>query len=137
MVVPVEIVLIVEGTHVPDIPLLEVAGNAGAAAFKHKGPIWVNTGLICVAIVTLRVVLLAHCPGLEVNAYVVVPTIEVLIVAGFHVPTIPLIDVVAKAGATVFWQSDPIGLKDGVVGAFIVTVSVVPAAHCPAFGMNV
>jgi hypothetical protein len=67
-VVPVEDVLMVAGLHVPVIPLFEVAGNTGAAAFKHKGPTWVNTGLICVAIVTSNLVSPAHCPGLAVNA---------------------------------------------------------------------
>jgi hypothetical protein len=136
-VVPVEDVFTVAGLHVPVIPLFEDVGNTGAAVFKHKGPICVNTGLICVAIVTSKLVLPAHCPGLAVNAYVVVPTIDVLIVVGFHVPTIPFVDVVANAGATAFWHSDPTGLNVGVTIGLTVTVNVAPVAHCPTFGENV
>ena len=33
---------------------------------------------------------------------------DVLIVAGFHVPETPLLDVVGNIGAVVFWQSGPI-----------------------------
>jgi hypothetical protein len=61
---------------------------------------------------------------------VVVLTIAVLIDDGFHVPTIPLVEVVSKAGATVFWQSDPIGLKVGATVALTVISIVVEAvAH--------
>jgi hypothetical protein len=136
-VVPVEEVLIIAGLHVPEMPLLDVVGNTGAAEFKHSGPICVNTGLICVAIVTSKLVLLAHRPGLDVNEYVVVPTIAVLIDDGFHVPTIPLLDIVDKAGATTFWHSDPMGLNVGVTIGLTVTISVAPVAHCPTFGVNV
>jgi hypothetical protein len=128
----------VAGLHVPVIPLFEDVGNTGAASFKHSGPTWVNTGLICVAIVTSKLVLPAHCPGLGVNAYVVVPTIDVLIVAGFHVPTIPFVDVEANVGATAFWHSEPIGLKVGVtVATTVMSIVVEAVAHCPTAGVKV
>ena len=41
------------------------------------------------------------------NVYVVVPMVDVLIVAGFHVPVMPLLDVVGKGGAVAFWHSGP------------------------------
>jgi hypothetical protein len=44
----------------------------------------------------------AHCPADGVNIYVVVPAVDVLIVAGFHVPVTPLLDVVGNAGAAEF-----------------------------------
>jgi hypothetical protein len=44
-------VLIVAGFHVPLIPLFEAAGNTGAIAPTQSGPIAVNTGVICAAIV--------------------------------------------------------------------------------------
>ncbi len=52
--------MIVDGFQVPVMPLLEVVGNVGAAAFKQSGPTCVNTGLICVAMVTVNVVDMAH-----------------------------------------------------------------------------
>ena len=53
------------------------------------------------------VVALPHWPALGVNVYVVVPMLVVLMVAGLHVPVMPLFDVVGKAGAAAFWQSGP------------------------------
>ena len=40
--------------------------------------------------------------------YVVVPVADVLIVAGDHVPVMPLLDVAGKVGAVAFWQSGAI-----------------------------
>jgi len=60
VVVPEAAVLTVDGLHVPLIPLLEVAGNVGAEEFIQSGPTCVNTGLICVAIVTFIVAFVAH-----------------------------------------------------------------------------
>jgi hypothetical protein len=48
----------------------------------------------------------------------------VFMLGGFHVPLIPFVDVAGRAGAVEFWQSGPMGLKDGVVGGFTVTVAV-------------
>ena len=59
--------------------------------------------------------------------YVVVPTEAVLIVAGFHVPVIPLVDGVGKAGAMLFWQSGPIAAKAGVM-LLVIVISTVTAA---------
>ena len=84
------------------MPLFEVNGSTGATAFKHSGPICVNTGTICVAIAISMVVPLAHCPTFGVNVYVVVPVVEVLIVDGFQVPAIPLFDVPGNIGAVAF-----------------------------------
>jgi hypothetical protein len=44
-VVPVVAVFIVAGVQVPVTPLLLVAGSAGAVAFWHSGPTWVNVGV--------------------------------------------------------------------------------------------
>ena len=71
------------------------------------------------------------------NVYVVVPGVAVLIVAGFHVPVIPLLDVVGKTGAVLFWQSGPIAVKAGTICGFTVMLSVAVIAHCPAAGVNV
>ena len=65
------------------------------------------------------------------------PTVVVLIVAGFHVPVIPLLDVVGSAGAVLFWHNGPICVNVGTTCALMVTLSVAVAAHCPAEGVNV
>ena len=44
-----------------------------------------------------------------------VPTTDVLIIAGLQVPVMPLVDVAGNAGATAFRQSEPNGLKVGVM----------------------
>jgi hypothetical protein len=67
VVVPLAEVFITAGLHVPVIPLLEVAGNAGAVLFWHSGPICVNVGIVCEPIVTSIVTLVAHCPAAGVN----------------------------------------------------------------------
>ena len=71
------------------------------------------------------------------NVYVVVPIVDVFIVAGLHVPVIPLLDVVGNAGAVAFWHSGPICVNVGVTCALIVTLRVAVVAHWPAAGVNV
>jgi len=61
--------------------------------------------------------------------YVVVPAVVVLIVAGDHVPVIPLVDVVDNAGAVPFWQSGPIAAKAGVMLLVVVISMVTAVAH--------
>jgi hypothetical protein len=51
---------------------------------------------------TAIVVEAPHCPAVGVKVYVVEPTVAVFIVAGFHVPVTPLVEVVGKAGAVEF-----------------------------------
>ena len=43
-----------------------------------------------------------HAPVVGVKVYVVVPAVLVLIVAGFHVPATPFVDVVGSTGAVLF-----------------------------------
>ena len=94
--------LIVAGLHVPVIPLVEVVGSAGGVLFWQSGPIAVNAGVICGSIVMINVAGIAHCPADGVKVYVVVVAIAVLIIAGLHVPVIPFVEVVGKAGAALF-----------------------------------
>lgn len=61
-----------------------------------------NVGVNCKVIVTSIVVTTPHCPAAGVKVYVVVPIIDVLIVAGLHVPVIPLLDVAGNEGAVAF-----------------------------------
>ena len=137
VVVPMVEVLIVAGLHVPVMPLFEVAGNAGAVLFWHNGPICVNVGVIWVEITTSIVITVAHCPAAGVKVYVVVPLTDVLMVAGLHVPVMPLLEVVGKAGAVLFWQSGPVCVNVGVTCGLTVTLSDVVVAHCPAAGVSV
>ena len=67
VVVPMVAVLMTAGFHVPVMPLVDVAGNAGAVAFWHSGPICVNVGVICVAITMSMVMIVAHCPAAGVK----------------------------------------------------------------------
>jgi len=61
------------------------------------------------------------------------------IVAGLHVPVIPLVEVVGNAGGVSPLQIDMLvpKLKVGVIFGFTVTTNVAGKAHCPAVGVNV
>ena len=50
----------------------------------------------------LMVVGTAHSPAAGVNVYVVVAGVDVLMVAGLHVPFTPLLEVAGNAGAVAF-----------------------------------
>ena len=62
---------------------------------------------------------------------------DVLMVAGLHVPVMPLLDVAGNAGAVLFWQSGPIVLNVGVSCGSTVMINVPVVAHCPVAGVNV
>ena len=92
----------VAGFHVPVMLFVDVAGNAGAVEFWLKGPIAENAG-VTGAVITISIVTVpAPCPAVGVKVYVVVPIVDVLIVAGFHVPVKLFVDVVGNAGAVAF-----------------------------------
>ena len=55
------------GFQVPVMPLVEVVGNAGAVAFWHSGPIWINVGFICEVTVISIVAAAAHWPAFGVK----------------------------------------------------------------------
>ena len=63
------------------------------------------------------------------NVYVVVPTADVLIVAGDHVPVIPFVDVPGNVGAVLFWHSGPIWVNVGVISEVITMSMVVVVPH--------
>ncbi len=84
---------------------------------------------------TIEIVLMvAHCPAVGVNVYVVVAR---LFIAGDQVPLIPFVDVVGKAASGSPEQIAATGIKVGVVDEFTFIVSVVVVAHCPAVGVKV
>ena len=57
--------------------------------------------------------------------------------AAFHVPIMPLVDVVGNAGITAPLQYGPTAANVGVTFGVMVMVRVVVVAHCPAVGVNV
>ena len=84
------------------MPSIEVPGKAVGTAFWQKGPIAANVGVTGAVMVISIVATAPHCPAFGVNVYVVVPTVVVLIVAGAHVPVMPLFDTSGNAPATLF-----------------------------------
>ena len=64
--------------------------------------------------ITISIVVTVAQESVGVNVYVVVPVVAVLIVAGFHVPLIPLVDVDGNTGAAEFWHKGPIAVKVGI-----------------------
>ena len=62
---------------------------------------------------------------------------DVLIVAGFHVPVMPLLDVVGSIGAVEFWHNGFICVNAGVICGVMVISIVVTVPHCPVFGVKV
>lgn len=60
-----------------------------------------------------------------------------LIIAGFQLPDIPLLEVLEKVGGTSSLQNGPSWLNTGITGVSMTMVMVVPSAHSPASGVNV
>lgn len=60
-------VLFNAGDHVPVNPLLDVVGNAEREAPEHIGATAVNVGAILGLTVTVKVVVVAHCPAVGVK----------------------------------------------------------------------
>ena len=58
-------------------------------------------------------------------------------VAGFHVPVMPLLETAGRAGAADPIQSGPICVNTGVIWTSIDISMVVATAHCPAAGVKV
>jgi hypothetical protein len=134
VVIPSVAVLIVAGLHVPEIPLFELTGNKGGAAFRQSGPIGVKAGVMAGLTVIVNVVMKAHWPASGVKVYVVV---VVLSRAGVHVPVMPLFDIVGRVASEAPEHIGATALKVGVILAFTVIVNVVVTAHWPASGVNV
>ena len=118
----------------PVIPLVDVVDRAGAVLFWQSGPICVNAGVTFGVTVMDSVVIVAHCPAVGVNVYVVV---AVLFKVGAQVPVMPLVEVVGNGVNVAPEHIDATGLKVGVTFGVTVMVSVVVVAHCPAVGVNV
>jgi len=113
---------------------LDVVGNAASTAPEQIAATGVNVGVTFALTVIVNVVVVAHCPAVGVNVYVVV---AVLFNAGAQVPVIPLFDVVGNAVKISPEQIAATGVNVGVILGFTVMVNVVVVAHRPAVGVNV
>ena len=128
---PLVVLLIVAGLHVPAIPFVDVFGNAGAAEPLQilKAVPKLNVGVSTGFTVTVNVVGTAHCPAVGVNVYV--PLALLLTVDGLHVPVILLVDVAGNTGTVPPSQMLSVvpKLNVGVMFGFTVTVNVAVVAH--------
>jgi hypothetical protein len=111
-----------------------VVGNGGSVAPEQIGATAVKVGVVLLLTAMVKVVVVAHCPAVGVNVYVVV---AVLSSAGAHVPVMPLLDVVGSGGKVAPEQIGAIALNVGVTFGLTVIVKVAVVAHCPAVGVNV
>ena len=120
------VVLSNAGDHVPEIPLFDVVGNAFNVPPEQIGATGVNVGVIFGLTVMVSVVVVAHCPAVGVNVYVVV---AVLFRAGDHVPVIPSLEVVGNAFNVAPEHIGATALNVGVMFGLTVMVRVVVVAH--------
>ena len=131
--------LAIAGFHVPAIPFVEVVGNAGTvppAQIVKLAP-KPNTGVIFGLTVTVSVVVVAQMPAAGVNVYDA--EFWLSIVEGLHVPAIPFVDDVGRAGTLVPAQIVKLvpKLNVGVMFGLTVTLNVVVVAHWPASGVKI
>jgi hypothetical protein len=130
----VVVVLSKAGDQVPVIPLLEVVGSGDRVAPEHIGATAVNVGVTFGLTVIVIVAVVAHCPAVGVNVYVVV---VVLSKAGAQVPVMPLLDVVGNGERDAPEHIDATAVNAGVTFGLTVIVIVAVVAHCPAVGVKV
>ena len=62
---------------------------------------------------------------------------EAVVIGDDHVPEIPLLDVVGKVGAALFWHKGVCCVNDGDAEGFTTMFMVELEAHTPAVGVNV
>jgi hypothetical protein len=116
------------------IPLLEVVGNGVSVTPAQIGATAVNVGVMFGLTVIVKVAVVAHCPVVGVNVYVVV---VVLSKAGDQVPVMPLLEVVGNGVSVAPEHTGATAANVGVIFGLTVIVNVVVVAHCPAVGVNV
>ena len=115
-------VLFKAGDHVPLIPLLETVGKGVMAAPEQTAATALNVGVTLGFTVIVKVVVVAHCPGVGIKVYKVV---AVLFKAGDQVPTIPLLEVVGKGDKEAPEQIAATGVKVGIrTGSILIDVVV-------------
>jgi hypothetical protein len=116
------------------MPLVEVVGNGDKVAPEHMVATAVNVGVTFGLTVMVNVVVVAHCPAVGVNVYVVV---AVLFSAGAQVPAIPLLEVVGSGASVAPEHIGATAVNVGVTFGLTVIVKVAVVAHCPAVGVKV
>ncbi len=96
--VPLLALSTIAGDHEPERELLEEVGNEGTIPPEQilKVVPNENVGVVCGVIVTVNVVMLAHCPAPGVKVYV--PLLALSTIAGDHVPVMELLEEVGNAG---------------------------------------
>ena len=86
---------------------------------------------------TVMVAIVPHCPAFGVKVYTVEPALAVLMVAGFHVPVMPFVEVVGRVPGVAPTQYGPRWVKVGVTEVLTTTIIVPVVPHCPALGVKV
>ena len=81
------------GLQVPVILLVEIVGKSDSESPEQIGSTWVNAGMTIEFTTMVMVVVGAQGSDVGVNVYSVV---VVLFIDGFHVPVIPLVEVIGK-----------------------------------------
>jgi hypothetical protein len=117
--VPLAVLLTNAGNQLPEIPLLDVAGNTGATSPLHIAAIAAKVGVVCGFTVTFTVAVDAQTPAAGVKVYV--PLAVLLTKAGNQLPVMPSIEVAGKTGATSPLHIAAIAAKVGVVGGVVAT----------------
>ena len=128
---PTAAVEMVAGDQVPAmLPLVEVRGKEAGAAFSQYGPSCVNVGVVfgCTLIASVACVAQIPAPAVGVKVQLVSTTAPVatLLMAGFHDPENPLLEVVGSAGILAPLQQSGTTGKVGSTLGFTVTI-----ADCP------
>ena len=118
-------VLMVAGLQVPLMPLVEVVGRAGALEFWHNGSTGLKSGSVAGLMTNPSVTGWAHCPALGVKVVEKLPGTAVLMVAGFQVPLMPLLEVEGSDWGVEFWHITPTSENVGVVaGVMVIWIEV-------------
>ncbi len=89
--------MLMAGLHVPDMPLMETVGKVKDPPTQISATC-VNDGVNSGRITTVIDVAAAHCPGVGVKSYRILPATDVDIDAGDQVPVMPLLEVVGSIG---------------------------------------
>jgi hypothetical protein len=128
------VVLSKTGAQVPVMPLVDVVGNGASVPPEHIVATGLKVGVTFGVTVIVKVVVVAHWPGVGVNVYVVV---VVLFKTGDQVPVIPLLEVVGNADNVAPEHIGATALNVGVVLVLTVIVNVAAVAHWPGSGVKV
>ena len=126
-------VLSTAGDQVPVMLLVDVVGNGASVAPEQIAATAANVGVTLGFTVTVNVAVVAHSDAAGVKVYVVV---AVLLIAGLHVPVIPLVDVVGSTSVAPE-QIGATAANVGVTLGFTVIVNVAVVAHSVAAGVKV